>query len=391
MIYMDNAATSWPKPEEVYQAMDTFMRENGANPGRSGHRPSIEAGRVIYETREALARLFGISDPARIVFTLNATEALNLVIRGMLHPGDHVITSSMEHNSVMRPLRAAEMRGVEVTVVKCSPEGFLRPQDVQEAIRQSTRLIVLNHASNVVGTLLPVREVGAIARDRDIVLLVDAAQTAGCHQVDVESERIDLLAFSGHKGLFGPQGTGGLYIRKGLETVIEPLKHGGTGSHSEHEYQPEFLPDKYESGTPNTVGLAGLRAGVNFILEQDVDTVRAREIGLTRRLIDGLRNIPGVMVYGSSNPEAQVAVVSFNVSGMTASEITMQLEEKYQVVCRPGLQCAPAAHRTQGTFPRGTVRLSPGYFTPEEDIEKTLEAVRRIVRDREGCRKTDSR
>lgn len=381
MIYMDNAATSWPKPEEVYQAMDSFMRTNGANPGRSGHRPSIEAGRVIFEAREALAQLFGVSDPGRIILTSNATEALNIVIQGMLHPGDHVVTSGMEHNSVMRPLREMETRGIEVTLVCCSPEGLLDPRDLEAAIRPHTRLIVLNHASNVLGTLLPVREVGGIARTRNVPLLVDAAQTAGCQPIDVQTSNIDLLAFSGHKGLFGPQGTGGLYIRKGLEEAIPPLKRGGTGSHSEHEYQPDFLPDKYESGTPNTVGLAGLGAGVRFIAEKGLSAIRRRETSLTMHLIEGLRAIPRVTLYGTGNPERQAAIVSFNVSGLTPSEVAMQLEEG-GILCRPGLHCAPAAHRTLGTFPQGTVRLSPSYFTPENDIDKTLEAVRRIADER---------
>jgi len=383
MIYMDNAATSWPKPEEVYRAMDNFMRTNGANPGRSGHRPSIEAGRVIFEAREALARLFGISDPKRIVFTSNATEALNIVIQGMLHPADHVVTSSMEHNSVMRPLREMEARGIEISVVPCSREGLLAAEEVEAAIRSNTRLIVLNQASNVVGTLLPVGEVGKMARTRGIPLLVDAAQTAGCRPIDVTAANIDLLAFSGHKGLLGPQGTGGLYIRKGLEESIPPLKRGGTGSRSEHEYQPDFLPDKYESGTPNTVGLAGLGVGVRFVREVGLKTIQEREASLTAHLIQGLKAIPEIIVYGTGSAERQAAIVSFNITGMTASEVAAQLEEE-QILCRPGLHCAPLAHRTLGSFPKGTVRLSPGYFTAESDIEKTLNAVRRIAHDRKG-------
>ena len=378
-IYLDNAATSWPKPETVYQAMDSFMRNTGANPGRSAHQLSIEAGRTLYETREALATLFGTGDPTRIVFTSNATEALNVVIRGLLHAGDHVITSSMEHNSVMRPLRDMERKGVEVSVVKCSPEGFLDPHDIEQAIGGNTRLIVLNHASNVVGTLLPVDEVGRIARRRGVLLMVDAAQTAGCYPLDVEGMYIDLLAFSGHKGLYGPQGTGGLYIRKGIESGIEPLKHGGTGSHSEYEYQPDFLPDKYESGTPNTVGLAGLCAGVRFVLSQGLATIRRREQNLAQSLVDGLKSIPGVTVYGNGDAGKQVAVVSFTISGLMPSEMATQLEEEYQIMCRPGLHCAPAAHKTLGTYPQGTIRLSPGHFSSDEDIEKTLEAVREIA------------
>ncbi len=379
MIYLDNAATSWPKPEAVYQAMDNFMRYIGASPGRSAHRLSIEAGRIIYETRESLAQLFGTDDPMHIIFTSNATEALNLALRGILHPGDHVITSSMEHNSVMRPLRAMERKGVEITVVNCSPEGFLNPQDIERAIKPNTKLITLNHASNVVGTILPVAEVGQIARHHDVLFMVDAAQTVGCYPIDVETMNIDLLAFSGHKGLYGPQGVGGLYLRKGMEQRIEPLTYGGTGSHSEYEYQPDFLPDKYESGTPNTVGLAGLGAGVRFVLSQGVSSMQRKEETLTQLLLQGLKAIPRVTVYGDSDTRRQVAVVSFNISGLTPSEVAMQLEEGYQIMCRAGLHCSPAAHKTMGTFPQGTIRLSPGHFTSPEDIEITLEAVQEIA------------
>jgi len=379
MIYLDNAATSWPKPEAVYQAMDNFMRYIGASPGRSAHRLSIEAGRIIYETRESLAQLFGTDDPMHIIFTSNATEALNLALRGILHPGDHVITSSMEHNSVMRPLRAMERKGVEITVVNCSPEGFLDSQDIERAIKPNTKLITLNHASNVVGTILPVAEVGQIARHHDVLFMVDAAQTVGCYPIDVETMNIDLLAFSGHKGLYGPQGVGGLYLRKGMEQRIEPLTYGGTGSHSEYEYQPDFLPDKYESGTPNTVGLAGLGAGVRFVLSQGVSSMQRKEETLTQLLLQGLKAIPRVTVYGDSDTRRQVAVVSFNISGLTPSEVAMQLEEGYQIMCRAGLHCSPAAHKTMGTFPQGTIRLSPGHFTSPEDIEITLEAVQEIA------------
>ncbi len=380
MIYLDNAATSWPKPESVYQAMDSFMRHTGASPGRSGHLLSVAAARIIHETREGLCQLFGIADPSHIVFTANATESLNLAIRGLLHIGDHAITSSLEHNSVMRPLRALERKGVEVSVMNCAANGSLDPGDIERAVRPYTRLIVLNHASNVVGTVLPVAEVGRIARDHGVPLLVDAAQSAGCYPIDVEAMNIDLLAFSGHKSLFGPQGTGGLYIRQGIESQLEPLKCGGTGSYSEHEYQPDFMPDKYESGTPNTVGLAGLGAGVRFVLQEGLSNMRKQEEKLTRLLLDGLTAIPGVVCYGRANAADQVAIVSFNISGLTPSEVAMELEEGFRIMCRPGLHCSPMAHKTLGTFPHGSVRLSPGHFNSGQDIEKTLEAVRQIAR-----------
>jgi len=382
MIYLDNAATSWPKPETMYRTIDEFMRRSGANPGRSGHRMSIDAGRAVYGAREALAELFHVPDPLRIVFTKNATESLNLVMSGILRPGDHAITSSMEHNSVMRPLRALEQKGIELTVIQCSPQGTLDPRNVETAIRPNTRLIVLTHASNVVGTVMPVADVGAIAHRKGILFCVDAAQTAGAFPLDVEAAHIDLLAITGHKSLFGPQGTGGLWIRKGVEAVLEPLMRGGTGSRSESEFQPDFLPDKYESGTPNTAGLAGLEAGVTFVLSEGVETIRAREEYLTRLLIEGLQSIPGVTVYGTGEVARQTAAVSFNIGGVTPSEVAVRLEDEHDVLCRPGLQCAPVAHRTIGTFPLGTVRLSPGYFTRDDEIERALEAVAAIAEAR---------
>jgi cysteine desulfurase family protein len=380
MIYFDNAATSWPKPAAVIDAMSLFMTEVGANPGRSAHRLSIEAGRIVYETREALARLFNVPDPLRIVFGLNVTEALNLALRGILRPGDHVITSSVEHNSVMRPLRALEEAGVvELHVVPCSSEGFLDPADVESALKPETRMIVLNHGSNVVGTVLPVAEVGEIARRHDTLLLVDAAQTAGAYPLDMEAMSIDLLAFTGHKGLLGPQGTGGLCIGDRLEAEqIEPIKRGGTGSRSEREEQPGFLPDRCESGTPNTVGLAGLRAGVEFVLQQGVDAIRTHEVGLTRRLLAGLTEIDGVTVYGSHDAELQTATVSFNVEGLEPSEVGPKLDEGYGVLSRVGLHCAPAAHRTIGTFPVGTVRFGLSYFNTAKEVDAAVNAVRQI-------------
>ncbi len=380
MIYLDNAATSWPKPEAVYQAMDSLMRYTGASPGRSGHLMSLTAARMIHEAREALCEFFGIADASHLVFTSNATEALNLAIKGLLRPGGHVVTSSIEHNSVMRPLRALEKNGVQVSVAKCAGDGTLDPREIERAIRPETSLIVLSHASNVVGTLLPVAAVGGIARGRGIPLLVDAAQSAGCYPIDVEAMHIDLLAFSGHKSLLGPQGTGGLYIRPGLESRLEPLKHGGTGSYSEHESQPDFLPDKYESGTPNTVGLAGLGAGVRFIMREGLDGIREKEQKLTGLLLRGLAAIPGVTCYGNGGPAERVAIVSFNISGVPSSEVALRLEEDFRIMCRPGLHCSPSAHRTLGTFPQGSVRLSPGHFHSVLDIEKTLEAVRQIAR-----------
>ncbi|HAL61268.1 MAG TPA: cysteine desulfurase [Chloroflexi bacterium] len=382
MIYLDNAATSWPKPPAVAEAMVRFLEQVGASPGRSSHRLSVEAGRIIYQVREDLAKLFNCPDPLHIVFGLNATEALNLALQGYLRPGDQVITSSMEHNSVMRPLRALEKRGVELTVLPCSGEGFLEPGLIEEAIRPNTVMIVLNHASNVIGTLLPVREAGRIARRNGLLLLVDAAQTAGAYPIDMERQNIDLLAFTGHKSLLGPQGTGGLCIgpRVDLER-LEPLKRGGTGSRSKFEEQPDFLPDMCESGTLNAVGLAGLGAGVRFVLAQGLTSIRHHEARLTQRLIDGLRSIPGLTVYGSGDAHQQTATISFNIEGLLPSEVGLRLDEGYEIMCRVGLHCAPAAHKTIGTFPQGTVRFSLSLFNTEQDVEAAVDAVVKIAQE----------
>ena len=379
-IYFDNAATSWPKPEETYAAMDRFGRLIGGSPGRSGHRLSIESGRVIMNTREALAQLFGIDDPFQLVFTKNATEALNLAITGLLAPGDHVITSSMEHNSVMRPLRALESKGVELSVLRCSPRGELDPADLPPAIRTNTKVVVITHASNVTGSIMPIREVANIVREHGLILCVDAAQTAGVLPIDVADMNVDLVAFSGHKSLFGPQGTGGLYIRKGIEENIKPLIVGGTGSRSEYESQPEFMPDRYESGTLNTVGIAGLGAGVEYILGRGIDVIRAGEITLTQHFLDGLKSIGGVHIYGPSDASRQISVVSFNIDGMTPSEASFDFDEQFDIMSRPGLHCAPSAHRTIGTFPGGTVRFSFGCFNTEEEIRCALDALRKLSR-----------
>jgi len=382
MIYLDNAATSWPKPPGVAEAMARFVTDVGANPGRAGHRRAVEAGRMVYAAREAIATLFGAPDPLRVVFGLNVTEALNLALRGVLRPGDHVVTSSMEHNSVMRPLRALEREGVRVTQAPCAPDGTLDPADVEAALRPETAMIALNHASNVVGTLLPVGEVGEIARRRGIPLLVDAAQTGGAYPLDMVALGIDLLAFTGHKSLCGPMGTGGLIVGEGFDARrLRPLKRGGTGSRSEWEEQPDFLPDACESGTMNVPGLAGLEVGVRWVLERGVEAIRAHEEALTRRLIEGLGEIPGVTLYGARDAARQVAVVSFTLDALDPAEVGYRLDDEFDVLCRVGLHCAPAAHRTMGTFPGGTVRFSLGALSTADEVEAAIAAVGAIARE----------
>lgn len=378
IIYFDNAATSWPKPEDTLSAMQRYMQKIGSNPGRSAHRLSIEAGRIVLDAREHLAQLFGVADPFRIIFAKNATEALNLAITELLQPGDHVITSSMEHNSVMRPLRAMEKKGLELSVIQCSETGDLDPNNIIESIKGNTRAIYLSHASNVTGTIMPVTETGRIARNHGLIFCVDAAQTAGAFPIDIEAMNIDLLAFTGHKSLYGPQGTGGLYIREGLEKLITPLTMGGTGSNSESEEQPAFMPDRYESGTPNAVGIAGLGAGVSFILKVGIDKIRAREEHLSEIFLDGISCTPEVKIYGHRNKTKRLPVVSFNIQGIYPSEVALELDERFNIMSRPGLHCSPAAHKTIGSFPSGTVRFSFSWFNTEEQINTAIKAIRQI-------------
>jgi cysteine desulfurase/selenocysteine lyase len=379
MIYLDNPATSWPKPLQVKEAMNKFMDEVGANPGRSGHLLSIEAARIVYEAREALSDLFHVKDSSRVIFTLNATESINLALKGLLKSGDHVITSSMEHNSVMRPLRDLEKKGIELSVVPCFKDGTLDPREVEKRIQSTTRMIVLNHASNVTGTLFPVHEVALITRKRDLLFLVDAAQTAGVYPIDVEKDGIDLLVFTGHKSLYGPQGTGGLIIGDRInEKKMAPLKQGGTGSRSEFEEQPEFLPDRFESGTPNGVGIAGLLAGVQYVLERGVEQIRQSEISLTEKLIEGLKAIPQLRLYGPESIKDRIATLAFNLRRLSSSDVASHLEREFGILCRPGLHCAPAAHRTIGTFPHGAVRFGISLFNTEAHIETVIQAVSSI-------------
>lgn len=381
MIYLDNAATSWPKPPEVLKAMIDALERAGGNPGRSGHRLSIAAARIVYDTREEIARFFSISDPLRVIFTNNATHAINLVLRGMLKPEDHVVTTSMEHNAVMRPLRHLERQGVRLSIVPCAPDGTLDTRKISKAVNAKTRLIAITHASNVVGTVLPVAEIASIAHQAGSLLLLDAAQTAGVIPVNMSEMGIDLLALTGHKELQGPPGIGGLVIADNVDvSQIEPLVRGGTGSRSESEEQPGDLPDKFESGTANLVGIAGLGAGLQWIQERGIDEIRNHMKKLSLSLIDGLSSLPKLKIYGTHDIEHSVAIVSFTIDGMRVSEIGLRLDEEYHVLSRVGLHCAPAAHKTIGSFPEGTVRLAPGVFTTMNDIQEAIQAISKVIR-----------
>ena len=382
MIYLDNAATSWPKPPAVLRAMTDFLETVGANPGRSGHRLSIAAGRIVYEAREAVARLFNAPDPLRVVFGHNATDALNLAILGTLRPGDHVITSSVEHNSVMRPLRALEQRGLHLTVLPCSPDGRLDPTHIDRAVRADTTMIVLTHASNVTGAILPIAEAGAIARRHGLLLLVDAAQTAGTLPIDMQADNIDLLAFTGHKSLYGPTGTGGLVLGERVdEKKLHPLRRGGTGSRSEAESQPQFLPDRFESGTANAVGLAGLLAGIRWTMDREAGAVHDQKQALAHRLWDGLVTVQRVTLYGSEAASRPTGTIAFNIEGLEPSEVGLQLDEEYAILCRVGLHCAPAAHKTIGTYPHGAVRFSLSTFNTRDHIDAAVQAVANLANE----------
>jgi cysteine desulfurase family protein len=378
VIYLDNAATSWPKPECVYQAMDGFLRNNAGNPGRGSHSLSLSAATVVEEARTLTAQLFNVTEKERIIFTLNCTDALNLGLKGLLKPGDHVITSTMEHNSVARPLTKLMQQGVKATRVPPSDgTGVISAGDVEAAITEETRLIVIIHASNVIGVIQPIEEYGTIARKHNLIFMVDAAQSAGKHPIDVQAGKVDLLAFAGHKGLFGPPGTGGLYV--GHRVDLDTLREGGTGSYSEEEKQPVILPDKYECGTLNSVGICGLGAGLKFLSSESLERIRAREQDLTTRLINSLSHIPKVNLYISEDSSKQSPVISFNIDGYEPMEVGTILDQTFDIKVRTGLHCAPAAHKTLGTFPLGTVRLSPGYFNTPDEMDFTVRAIEKIA------------
>ena len=379
MIYLDNAATSWPKPESVYQTMDEFLRKKGGNPGRGSHSMAVAARETVEETRLLIARFINASEVERVIFTLNCTEALNLGLKGLLRPGDHVITSCIGHNSVVRPLRKLEQQGVKITRLPPCPEtGVMSLHDIEEAIIQETKLVVVTHASNVTGTIQPIEEYAVVARKYDLIFMVDAAQTAGKYPIDVQASNIDLLAFSGHKGLFGPPGTGVLYV--GNRVDLDPLREGGTGSYSEQEEQPYLLPDRYESGTINSVGINGLGAGLRYISSEGLERISAHGQYLIDRLIEGLANVPKVRLYGAKDRSKQAPIVSLNIEGYEPGEVGAILDQAFDVKVRAGLHCAPGAHRTLGTFPLGTVRLSPGYFNTKEEIDLTVHALEKIAK-----------
>lgn len=381
MIYLDNAATSWPKPEVVYETLGSFLKHSGANPGRSGHRMATSAAGALDRTRSRLAALFNAPKPENVIFTFNATDALNFAIKGVLSAGDHAISTVMEHNSVRRPLRALEQQGVATTKIQADHEGFVSADDVREALRPNTQLIAVTHASNVNGALQPIAEIAEIAREHGALLLVDGAQTAGTIPIDMAELGVDLLAIPGHKALMGPPGTGALLIGDRVDLdELNTVREGGTGGNSEEDTQPRELPSRYEAGTHNTVGIAGLGAALDFLSDVGFEEAGKQELDMAWRLIEGLTGQAGVTILNPSEPSTHVSVVSITVDGWEPAEFGATLDSAFEIACRTGLHCAPEACQALGAFPLGTVRLSPGYWTTPDDIDQAIDAIRELAR-----------
>ncbi|MDF2960513.1 MAG: Selenocysteine lyase [Paenibacillus sp.] len=379
VAYLDHAASSWPKPPEVLQAMQNCMLYNGANPGRGSHQMAVQASRILFDTRKSLAKLFKVKNPNDISFALNTTMALNQAIMGFVKEGDHVVCTAVEHNSVRRPLEfLKKTKGIQITYVKTNEKGELSIEDVRAAFTKNTTLLACSHGSNLLGSILPIEQLGELCRQEGVKLLVDAAQTAGTMDIDAGRLGIDMLAFPGHKSLLGPQGTGGLYIAPDLDLV--PLLHGGTGSQSEAVEQPTVRPDRYESGTQNTVGIAGLNEGVKFILKETVDRIHKKEWEQTQVLMQALMGIDGVSVLGPDLGQNRTGIVSFTVHQTDSSEVAFILDQSFQIAVRAGYHCSPLAHESAGTLERGAVRASVGYFTSDDEVERLIHAVKEIAK-----------
>jgi cysteine desulfurase family protein len=379
MIYLDNSATTFPKPEEVYLFMDSFYRKNGVNPGRSGFDAAIETEEVVHGTRKLLTDLFNGDDPNRLTFSYNASDSLNMVLQGLSEKGDHVVTTMLEHNSVLRPLHHLMMEGIiEVTHVPFDSKGYVNPDDIKQAIRKNTKMVVVNHSSNVIGTVQPITEIGKICKEAGVYFIVDASQSAGIIPIDMKAMGIDVLAFTGHKCLMGPTGIGGSYVMENVP--VRYTRFGGTGVRSAQKTHLEEFPYRLECGTLNIVGVAGLNAGVRWMLEHGMDNLHAREIALWDKLRKGLQEIAGVTTYCAEGPVNQNAVLSFNLKGFESGDVGTMLDVDYNIACRTGLQCAPMVHQGLGTDQiHGTVRLSIGPFNTAEHIDKAIQAVAEIA------------
>lgn len=378
MIYMDNAATTMHKPQEVIDAVVMAMSSMG-NAGRGVNEASLSASRIIYDTREKLCRLFGAEDPRQIVFTPNSTESLNIAIKGILNPGDHVIATMLEHNSVLRPLYEMEKKGVRLTIVKSDQNGRFNLKDIEEAIAEDTKMIVCTNGSNLTGNYVDPEPVGTLARERGIVFVVDASQTAGVFPIDVQKMKIDVLCFTGHKGMLAPQGTGGMYVRKGL--VIRPLKSGGSGVQTYSKTHPIEMPTALEAGTLNGHGIAGLHAAVEYLEKTGVDNIRAREQDLMWRFYEGVKDIPGVKVYGDFSSKNRCPIVTLNIGDYDSSEVSDELLTEYGISTRAGGHCAPLMHEALGTVEQGAVRFSFSHYNTEEEVDTAIEAIRELSKE----------
>ena len=378
MIYMDNAATTMHKPKEVIDAVVVAMSSMG-NVGRGVNEASLSASRLIYDTREKLCRLFGAEDPRQIVFTANSTESLNIAIKGILNPGDHVIATMLEHNSVLRPLYEMEKKGVRLTIVKSNPEGTLDLADIENAIAPDTKMIVCTNGSNLTGNYIDPEPIGTLAREKGIVFVVDASQTAGVFPIDVQKMKIDVLCFTGHKGMLGPQGTGGMYVRKGLS--VRPLLSGGSGVQTYSKTHPTEMPTALEAGTLNGHGIAGLHAAVEYLEKTGVDTIRAREQDLMWRFYEGVKEIPGVKVYGDFSTKNRCAIVTLNIGDYDSSEVSDELLTEYGISTRSGGHCAPLMHEALGTVEQGAVRFSFSHYNTEEEVDTAIRAIRELAEE----------
>ena len=386
VIYFDNAATSFPKPDCVTDAVVHYLTQIGANPGRSGHKLAIEAGQIVFKTRKSIAALFGVKNPMHVIFTSNATEALNTAIKGVLQKGDHAVTSSMEHNSTIRPLHEMEKEGtISLSIIQANKIGILDHEKIRKAITAKTKAVVINHASNVIGCIQPIREIGKICRENEVIFIVDCAQSAGVVPIDIDQDNIDILAFAGHKGLYGPTGTGGMVIADGFDFKrIKPLKYGGTGSLSDKIDQPDFLPDRFESGTLNVVGLSGLLSGSEYIQLRDggIERILEHKTELQNYFIQQAKMIvPNFSCYSSSNFPS-TGVVAFMITNISISETAQILSDKYGIMCRQGLHCSPLAHQSIGTFPEGTLRFGFSIFNKKEEIDFAVQALKFISEGR---------
>ena len=378
MIYMDNAATTMHKPKEVIDAVVAAMSSMG-NAGRGVNEASRSASRLIYDSREKLCRLFGAEDPRQIVFTANSTESLNIAIKGILNPGDHVIATMLEHNSVLRPLYEMEKKGIRLTIVKSNPEGTLDLADIENAIAPDTKMIVCTNGSNLTGNYIDPEPIGTLAREKGIVFVVDASQTAGVFPIDVQKMKIDVLCFTGHKGMLGPQGTGGMYVRKGLS--VRPLLSGGSGVQTYSKTHPTEMPTALEAGTLNGHGIAGLHAAVEYLEKTGVDTIRAREQDLMWRFYEGVKEIPGVKVYGDFSTKNRCAIVTLNIGDYDSSEVSDELLTEYGISTRSGGHCAPLMHEALGTVEQGTVRFSFSHYNTEEEVDTAIRAIRELAEE----------